>query len=167
MCRIDVPSGSKEPNHFPLPPLRAADVRPLNLFMKRPFRIWRAVLSIGFVFAVFPINKMWAKPPKEPELSELKVDGKFDENPKLIFRPVIECPPSVVEKKISGEVEVDFHVAAEGCVDAAKVKAAPDPYAGSCVMSALARMVFSPAKREGKPVDFVVHARVKFVPGKY
>lgn len=134
--------------------------------MKLPLRLWPVLLATCLALAASSLDGA-SGPPHGPDISALTIDGKFDQNPKLKFRPMIECPPVLVEKKVSGEVQVEFHVVADGFVDSVKVQAAPDPYAGSCVMSAVSRMVFAPAQKDGKPVDFVGHVRVKFEPGKY
>jgi TonB family protein len=116
------------------------------------------------VFAIISLaaGVVSAKPPKEPEITTLAVEGTFDEGPTLRFRPKFEYPPVLADKKVEGEAEVVFRVEEGGHVTEARVTSAPHPYAGSCAMSTVSRMVFTPAMRDGKPVGFEARIRVRY-----
>jgi TonB family protein len=126
--------------------------------------ILNLVACVGLICAAFLATPpASAKETNEPVMSGISFDAsKLDAPPHPRFRPVTIYPPFLVEEKVTGEAKVAFHVTPTGFVDEVKVLSATHDAFGGCAMSTVARMVFKPATKDGKPVDFIANVSFKF-----
>src|SRR4051812_24154419 len=104
-----------------------------------------------------------AAEPKEPLLVGLQFDGKFEKDPKLTFHPHTVYPPFLIEKKVSGDAKIMFHLTAQGFVDHVKVISSAHEALGASALATVSRMVFEAPKVDGKPIDSNAQITVKFV----
>src|SRR5436305_5563400 len=81
------------------------------LSMRITSRLLLPIIAIG----LFTVAANAAEP-KEPLLVGLQFDGKFEKEPKLTFHPHTVYPPFLIEKKVSGDAKIMFHLTAQGFV---------------------------------------------------
>ena len=109
------------------------------------------VLAVTALLAAGPAKPAPRKP-KEPLPHNFILGGDYDTAPKLKFHPRTVFPPYLIEEGARGEVIVRFHITPGGDVDEAKVVEATDPRFGGSALGTVGRMVFTPARKNGKPV---------------
>jgi TonB family protein len=122
-------------------------------------RAWSLVAAL-FGLLLAATNAAPARKPKEPKPDHLRFSGSFDTSPKWKFFPKTVFPPFLIEEGTSGEAIISFKITAEGYVEETKVVEATHPAFGSAALGTVGRMVFTPAKKDGKAVP--VRATISF-----
>ena len=111
-----------------------------------------SVLAMLLSLCVLDVQAAPARKAKEPKPDNLRFAGTFDTTPKWKFFPRTVYPPFLIEEGVSGQAIVSFRISHEGYVEETKVVEATHPAFGAAALGTVGRMVFSPAKKDGKAV---------------
>jgi len=98
----------------------------------------------------------------EPFPSVVNLAGDFDHPPKARFIPRTVYPPFLIAQGVTGSAAISFKSGASGYVEEAHVESATEPAFGASALSAVGRMVFSPATKDGVAVPFTGTAMYTF-----
>jgi len=101
-----------------------------------------------------------AKRPKEPMPENLQFAGSFDRAPTWKFFPQTVFPPFLIQQGVSGTATIAFRITDKGYVEQAKVADASHQAFGAAAMGTVGRMVFEPARKDGKAIP--TDAKVSF-----
>jgi len=92
----------------------------------------------------------------------VKLEGDFDQPPKVRFVPRTVYPPFLIDQGVTGSAAISFKAGTSGYVEEAKVVSATEPAFGASALGAVGRMSFAPATKNGVAVPFAGTAMFTF-----
>jgi TonB family protein len=85
-------------------------------------------------------------------------------DPVLIKDVPIALPASLKIPAAGGKVEVSLYIKSDGSVGSAEITSSTHPMFNEPVMNAVKQRRYAPAKKNGKPVEFILSAMVIIPP---
>jgi len=92
----------------------------------------------------------------------VRLEGDFDQPPKVRFVPRTVYPPFLIDRGVTGSAAISFKAGTSGYVEEAKVLNATEPAFGASALGAVGRMAFAPATKNGVAVPFTGTAMFTF-----
>lgn len=122
-----------------------------------------AVITLGVISAgTFAV---WSFPLQSPQLLPVKPASEKQTGAKERFSPprlISSVQPNSHSVRKAGSVVLDVHVAADGRVENAEVRAALDPELDQNALAAVRQWKFEPARRDGEPVAATTTIQIEY-----